>query len=227
MARARIVGRSFARRPGPRPSRRCRSRSFATAARRVTEPPTVGANRAARRHAECSSSAAATGRRVAAEYLEDHGLRVLARGYRCRLGELDLVCRTAATSWSSRSARAAAARSASAVESIGPRKRAADRPGDAASTDATPRMAHRADSFRRGRVRRRSTRPSPRVALDPKRVRRQLKRYGVRGRVSREPVSAAERPWTNEYAGTFRRASRPSRPRSTLAPTIAAAAARR
>jgi putative endonuclease len=29
----------------------------------------------------------------AAEYLEDHGLVILARGYRCRLGELDLVCR--------------------------------------------------------------------------------------------------------------------------------------
>lgn len=29
----------------------------------------------------------------AATYLEDHGLAVLARGYRCRLGELDLVCR--------------------------------------------------------------------------------------------------------------------------------------
>lgn len=29
----------------------------------------------------------------AAEYLEARGLVVLARGYRCRLGELDLVCR--------------------------------------------------------------------------------------------------------------------------------------
>jgi putative endonuclease len=29
----------------------------------------------------------------AAEHLERHGLEVLARGYRCRLGELDLVCR--------------------------------------------------------------------------------------------------------------------------------------
>lgn len=29
----------------------------------------------------------------AAEYLEANGLRVIARGYRCRLGELDLVCR--------------------------------------------------------------------------------------------------------------------------------------
>jgi putative endonuclease len=29
----------------------------------------------------------------AATYLERHGLTVLARGYRCRLGELDLVCR--------------------------------------------------------------------------------------------------------------------------------------
>ena len=29
----------------------------------------------------------------AAAYLEAHGLAILARGYRCRLGELDLVCR--------------------------------------------------------------------------------------------------------------------------------------
>ena len=29
----------------------------------------------------------------AAQYLEQHGLEILARGYRCRLGEIDLVCR--------------------------------------------------------------------------------------------------------------------------------------
>jgi putative endonuclease len=29
----------------------------------------------------------------AATYLEGHGLAIVARGYRCRLGELDLVCR--------------------------------------------------------------------------------------------------------------------------------------
>jgi putative endonuclease len=29
----------------------------------------------------------------AAEHLEANGLRVIARGYRCRLGEIDLVCR--------------------------------------------------------------------------------------------------------------------------------------
>jgi putative endonuclease len=29
----------------------------------------------------------------AAEYLEEQGLRVLERGYRCRVGELDLVCK--------------------------------------------------------------------------------------------------------------------------------------
>jgi putative endonuclease len=28
----------------------------------------------------------------AATYLEQHGLAIVARGYRCRLGELDLVC---------------------------------------------------------------------------------------------------------------------------------------
>jgi putative endonuclease len=29
---------------------------------------------------------------VAAEHLEQHGLSIVARGYRCRLGELDIVC---------------------------------------------------------------------------------------------------------------------------------------
>jgi putative endonuclease len=29
----------------------------------------------------------------AADHLEQHGLAILKRGYRCRLGELDLVCR--------------------------------------------------------------------------------------------------------------------------------------
>lgn len=28
----------------------------------------------------------------AARYLERHGLRIVLRGYRCRLGEIDLVC---------------------------------------------------------------------------------------------------------------------------------------
>lgn len=41
---------------------------------------------------------AARGRRWeerAAQYLEAQGLTVVARGYRCRLGEIDLVCRDA------------------------------------------------------------------------------------------------------------------------------------
>ena len=29
----------------------------------------------------------------AANHLRDQGLEVIARGYRCRLGELDIVCR--------------------------------------------------------------------------------------------------------------------------------------
>lgn len=33
----------------------------------------------------------------AAEHLVAHGLRILERGYRCRLGELDIVCRDAST----------------------------------------------------------------------------------------------------------------------------------
>jgi putative endonuclease len=61
---------------------------------------------------------------VAAEYLEDHGLVVLARRYRCRLGEIDLVCREQRTlvivEVRARSSRAIA----SAAASIDARKRA-------------------------------------------------------------------------------------------------------
>lgn len=34
----------------------------------------------------------ARGEAIARDYLERHGLDVLLQGYRCRLGELDLVC---------------------------------------------------------------------------------------------------------------------------------------
>jgi putative endonuclease len=30
---------------------------------------------------------------VAAQYLRERGLEIVARGYRCRMGELDIVCR--------------------------------------------------------------------------------------------------------------------------------------
>jgi len=59
----------------------------------------------------------------AADYLERHGLTVLTRGYRCRLGELDLVCRDERHLVIVEvRARGSAAR-CSAVESIGPHKR--------------------------------------------------------------------------------------------------------
>jgi putative endonuclease len=61
---------------------------------------------------------------VAADYLEDHGLEVLARGYRCRLGELDLVCRDRSTLVVVEVRARAASSFGSAVESIGPHKRA-------------------------------------------------------------------------------------------------------
>ena len=61
---------------------------------------------------------------VAAEYLEDHGLVVPARGYRCRLGEIDLICRDQRTlvivEVRARNSRAIA----SAAASIDARKRA-------------------------------------------------------------------------------------------------------
>jgi putative endonuclease len=61
---------------------------------------------------------------VAADYLEDHGLTVLARGYRCRLGELDLVCRDAAVLVVVEVRARSRSTFGSAVETIGPRKRA-------------------------------------------------------------------------------------------------------
>jgi putative endonuclease len=61
---------------------------------------------------------------VAADYLEDHGLAVLARGYRCRLGELDLVCRDAAVLVVVEVRARARSSFGTAVETIGPRKRA-------------------------------------------------------------------------------------------------------
>jgi putative endonuclease len=47
-----------------------------------------------------SNPRAALGRRwesAAAEFLQSHGLAVIERGYRCRLGELDLICRDGET----------------------------------------------------------------------------------------------------------------------------------
>jgi len=59
----------------------------------------------------------------AADYLEGHGLRVIARGFRCRVGELDLVCQDGhhlvIVEVRARSSGALA----SAIESIGPSKR--------------------------------------------------------------------------------------------------------
>jgi putative endonuclease len=59
---------------------------------------------------------------VAARYLEDRGLEVLARGYRCRLGELDLVCRDGGTLVVVEVRARATTSFARALESIGYRK---------------------------------------------------------------------------------------------------------
>ena len=69
----------------------------------------------------------ARGRRweaAAGEYLQRQGLAILARGYRCRLGELDLVCRDAGTLVIVEVRARAAGSAASAVESISAHKRA-------------------------------------------------------------------------------------------------------
>lgn len=61
---------------------------------------------------------------AAADLLERHGLAIIARGFRCRLGEIDLVCRDGSTlimvEVRARSARA----QAPAAFSIGHHKRA-------------------------------------------------------------------------------------------------------
>lgn len=47
-----------------------------------------------------SRDRAAVGRRwesTVAEYLQERGLTIVARGYRCRLGEIDLVCHDGTT----------------------------------------------------------------------------------------------------------------------------------
>jgi putative endonuclease len=61
---------------------------------------------------------------VAADYLEDRGLIVLSRGYRCRLGELDLVCRDAASLVVVEVRARSNSSFGSAVETIDSRKRA-------------------------------------------------------------------------------------------------------
>lgn len=61
---------------------------------------------------------------VAADYLEDHGLTVLARGYRCRLGELDLVCRDERVLVVVEIRARGTSSYCTAVASIGPHKRA-------------------------------------------------------------------------------------------------------
>jgi putative endonuclease len=61
---------------------------------------------------------------VAADYLEDRGLVVLARGYRCRLGELDLVCHNRDVLIVVEVRARAKSSFGSAIETIGPHKRA-------------------------------------------------------------------------------------------------------
>lgn len=59
----------------------------------------------------------------AATYLEAHGLTILARGYRCRLGELDLVARDERHLVIVEVRARARGALCSALESIGPAKR--------------------------------------------------------------------------------------------------------
>jgi putative endonuclease len=59
----------------------------------------------------------------AADYLEAHGLTVLAHRYRCRMGELDLVCRDARHLVIVEVRARSRSGYGSAAESIGPHKR--------------------------------------------------------------------------------------------------------
>jgi putative endonuclease len=60
---------------------------------------------------------------VAGEFLARQGLTVVARGYRCRLGELDLVCRDESTLVVVEVRARSSTAHATAAFSIGPQKR--------------------------------------------------------------------------------------------------------
>jgi putative endonuclease len=59
----------------------------------------------------------------AADYLEAQGLRIVARGFRCRLGELDLVCQDGRHLVVVEVRARGSGALTSAIESIGPGKR--------------------------------------------------------------------------------------------------------
>ena len=61
---------------------------------------------------------------VAAEYLSARGLTIVARGYQCRLGELDIVCRDGRDLVVVEVRARATTKFADALGSIGPRKQA-------------------------------------------------------------------------------------------------------
>ena len=62
------------------------------------------------------------GERAAARYLQARGLRILFRGYRCRFGEIDLVCRDGSTLVLVEVRRRAAGAIVSAAASVGAAK---------------------------------------------------------------------------------------------------------
>src|SRR5690606_24818947 len=53
--------------------------------------------RAARRRVQAMTASGTLAEEQAAQHLARHGLKILARNYRCRGGEIDLVCRDGAT----------------------------------------------------------------------------------------------------------------------------------
>jgi len=83
---------------------------------------------------------------VAAEYLEEHGLVVLERGYRCRLGEIDLVCAEFQTLVIVEVRARSSGAVASAIESIDARKRAR-------IVNATRHFLMRRSEWRNARIR--------------------------------------------------------------------------
>jgi len=72
------------------------------------------------------NSSSATGRyweSIAAQYLREQGLTILERGYRCRLGELDIICRDESCLVIVEVRARASAAMVSAISSIGHNKR--------------------------------------------------------------------------------------------------------
>ena len=150
------------------------------------------------------------------------GSTVLARGYRCRLGELDLVCRDDRALVIVEVRARSPGRCARRVDSIDIAQASSHRASDASLVDASRRMASGRDSLRRRRVRcDRHSRAAG--SVDQERVRRQLKVPIVRGRVAANAIRGGA--MDQRVRQHFEDSIATKQAAIGLAPAIAAAAA--